>query len=146
MRCWDVPVWFQMLTSFQAMKLYAVVVILGVVATSLSSAIPKEKKAHERVKEKVSMEETYRILLIKRTLPNRRALLDIYIYIYARYFLMILNRISLLNCPQISVTGLYWWLVNIDSWSGNGLVPSNKKPVPEPMFTQIYRPQCVTLK
>ena len=64
-----------MLTSFQAMKLYAVVVILGVVATSLSSAIPKEKKAHERVKEKVSIEETYRIL-IKRTLPNRRAFMD----------------------------------------------------------------------
>ena len=38
----------------------------------------------------------------------------------------------------------YLWLVNIGS--GNGLVPSGNKPLPEPMLTQIYvvsRPQWV---
>ena len=34
------------------------------------------------------------------------------------------------------VTGSYWWQVNIGS--GNGLVPSGNKPLPEPMLTQIY--------
>ena len=37
---------------------------------------------------------------------------------------------------QISVTGNNCWLVNIGS--GNGLVPSGNKPLPEPMLTQIY--------
>ena len=32
-------------------------------------------------------------------------------------------------------TGLHWWSVNIDS--GNGLVPSGNKPLPEPMLTKI---------
>ena len=31
--------------------------------------------------------------------------------------------------------GLHWWSVNIGS--GNGLVPSGNKPLPEPMLTQI---------
>ena len=39
------------------------------------------------------------------------------------------------NYPLINVTGLYWWWVNIGS--GNGLVPSGNKPLPEPMLTQI---------
>ena len=39
------------------------------------------------------------------------------------------------NCPNMNVTGLHWWSVNIDS--GNGLVPSGNKPLPEPMLTQI---------
>ena len=32
-------------------------------------------------------------------------------------------------------TGLHWWSINIGS--GNGLVPSGNKPLPEPMLTQI---------
>ena len=35
----------------------------------------------------------------------------------------------------MNVTGLHWQLVNIGS--GNGLVPSGNKPLPEPMMTQI---------
>ena len=41
----------------------------------------------------------------------------------------------------------HWWKVN--AGSGNGLVSSGNKPLPEPMLTQIYRPygvfgpQCV---
>ena len=45
---------------------------------------------------------------------------------------------------SVIVTGLPWWWVNIGS--GNGLVPSENKPLPEPMLTQIYgitRPQWV---
>ena len=37
----------------------------------------------------------------------------------------------------MNVTGLHWWSVNIGS--GNGLVPSGTKPLPEPMLTQISR-------
>ena len=39
------------------------------------------------------------------------------------------------NCSQMNVAGTHWWLVNIDS--GNGLVLSGNKPLPEPMLTQI---------
>ena len=39
------------------------------------------------------------------------------------------------NCPQVIVTGPHWWKVNIGS--GNGLVPSGNKPLPEPMLTQF---------
>ena len=38
-------------------------------------------------------------------------------------------------CSQMNVTGPYWWWVNIGS--GNGLVPSANKPLPEPMLTRI---------
>ena len=34
------------------------------------------------------------------------------------------------------MAGLHWWSVNIGS--GNGLVPSGNKPLPEPMLTQIF--------
>ena len=37
---------------------------------------------------------------------------------------------------QVIVTGPYWWKVKTDS--GNALVPSGNKPLPEPMLTQIY--------
>ena len=53
------------------------------------------------------------------------------------------------NYPQMNVTGPFWWLVNIGS--GNGLVLSGNKPLPEPMLTQIYvtigitRPQWVKI-
>ena len=40
-----------------------------------------------------------------------------------------------INCPDMNVIGLHWWSVNIGS--GNGLVPSGNKPLPEPMLTQI---------
>ena len=39
------------------------------------------------------------------------------------------------NSPNVDVTGLHSWSVNIGS--GNGLVPSGNKPLPEPMLTQI---------
>ena len=39
------------------------------------------------------------------------------------------------NCPHMDATGPYWWWVNIGS--GNGLVPSGNKPLPEPMLTQF---------
>ena len=44
-------------------------------------------------------------------------------------------RHLLWNCPNMNVTGLHWWSVNIGS--GDGLVPSGNKPLPEPMLTQI---------
>ena len=37
--------------------------------------------------------------------------------------------------PNINVSWLHWWSFNIGS--GNGLVPSGNKPLPEPMLTQI---------
>ena len=40
-----------------------------------------------------------------------------------------------ISCPDMNVIGLHWWPVNIGS--GNGLVPSGNKPLPEPMLTQI---------
>ena len=45
-----------------------------------------------------------------------------------------LLRHHLWNCSNMNVTRLHWW-VNIGS--GNGLVPSGNKPLPEPMLTQI---------
>ena len=44
-------------------------------------------------------------------------------------------RHLLWNCPNMNVSGPHWWSVNIGS--GNGLVPSGNKPLPEPMLTQI---------
>ena len=38
-------------------------------------------------------------------------------------------RCRLWNCPQMNTTGFYWWWVNVGS--GNGLVPSGIKPLPE---------------
>ena len=39
------------------------------------------------------------------------------------------------NRPNMNVIGLHWWSVKIGS--GNGLVSSGNKPLPEPMLTQI---------
>ena len=39
-------------------------------------------------------------------------------------------------CSQMNATEPHWWKINIGS--GNGLVPSGNKPLPEPMLTQIY--------
>ena len=47
---------------------------------------------------------------------------------YLKYFLW--------NCYQVYATTPRWSLVNIGS--GNGLVPSGNKPLPELMLTQIY--------
>ena len=44
-------------------------------------------------------------------------------------------RHLLWNCPDMNVTELHWWSLNIGS--GNGLVPPGNKPLPEPMLTQI---------
>ena len=43
---------------------------------------------------------------------------------------------TLWNCPQMNGTRPYWWWVNIGS--GNGLVLSGTKPLPDPMLTQFY--------
>ena len=40
------------------------------------------------------------------------------------------------NCLQLNATRPHWWLVN--TGSGDGLVPSGNKPLPETMLTQIY--------
>ena len=40
------------------------------------------------------------------------------------------------NCYQVSATRPHWSLINIGS--GNGLVSSGNKPLPEPILTQIY--------
>ena len=39
------------------------------------------------------------------------------------------------NCPQANTAGLHWWEVNTDS--GNGLVPLGSKPLPESVLTKI---------
>ena len=40
------------------------------------------------------------------------------------------------KCPHLNANRRYWWEVNIGS--GNGLVPSGTKPLPEPMLAHIY--------
>ena len=40
------------------------------------------------------------------------------------------------NCPQMNNNGPYWCYVN--SGSGNGLVPSDNKPLPEPILIQNH--------
>ena len=44
-------------------------------------------------------------------------------------------RYLLWNRPQMNSTRPYWWLVNIGS--GNGVVPSGTKPLPEKNLTEI---------
>ena len=44
-------------------------------------------------------------------------------------------RHLLWNCPNMIVIGLHWWSVNIGS--GNSLVSSGNKPLPEPMLPHI---------
>ena len=46
------------------------------------------------------------------------------------------------NCSQVNATEHFWWWFNIGS--GDGLVPSGKKPLPEPMLIQIYVAVSVT--
>ena len=40
--------------------------------------------------------------------------------------ILVIDGWGIWNCPNVNVTGLHWWSVNIDS--GNGLVPSGNKP------------------
>ena len=64
-------------------------------------------------------------------------------------FKLIIQNSKLGTCCEIAfifnnATGPHLWDVNIGS--GNGLLPSGNKPLPEPMLTQIYvvtRPQWV---
>ena len=42
----------------------------------------------------------------------------------------------LLTWPHLNATRPQWWLVNIGS--GNGLLSSGNKPLPDPKVTQIY--------
>ena len=59
-----------------------------------------------------------------------------YMYVIVKWILVIDGWG--ISCEiALNVTGLYWWSVNIGS--GNGLVPSGNKPLPEPMLTQICR-------
>ena len=51
---------------------------------------------------------------------------------FSHWWLMYL----LWNCRRVIVTGPHWWYVDIGS--GNGLVLSGNKPLPEQMLTQIY--------
>ena len=56
-------------------------------------------------------------------------------YVVFKWILVIADwGISCENCTNMNVTGLHWWSFNIGS--GNGLVPSGNKPLPEPMLTQ----------
>ena len=55
-------------------------------------------------------------------------------YVILKQILVILRH-GLWNCPNVNITGIYWWPVIIGS--GNGLVPSGNKPLPEPMLTYI---------
>ena len=43
------------------------------------------------------------------------------------------------NCSQVNATNTFSWLVlQVNICSGNGLVPSDKKPLPEPMLIRIH--------
>ena len=50
-----------------------------------------------------------------------------------KLIVVILDQYFMWNCPQMHVTGVYSWFINIGS--GNGLVPSGNKPLTEPMLS-----------
>ena len=57
------------------------------------------------------------------------------------YFLQYIVMIAVLCisseiAPQVNTTGLHSWQVNIGS--GNGLVPSGSKSLPDPLLTKFY--------
>ena len=66
---------------------------------------------------------------------NFRFVIFIRILVIAGWGIYCWLRNLLWNCPNINVTGLNWWSVNISS--GNGLVPSGNKPLPELMMTML---------
>ena len=78
------------------------------------------------------------LLLTHWSLGDLNEILDIKLHIcnFQTDFSYRWLRHLLWNCPHMNVNGLHWWLVNISS--GNGLVPSSNKPLPEPMLTQIF--------
>ena len=42
------------------------------------------------------------------------------------------------NCPYMNETGLHWWISVLNIRPANGFVLSDKKPLFEPILTQIY--------
>ena len=52
-----------------------------------------------------------------------------------QFSILFLWRVSAVLLMLIPSGESYWWWINISS--GNGLVPSGNKPLPEPMLTQI---------
>ena len=87
----------------------------------------------------VFVNETITWQLTSNSLAPREILMKFYIFNFQTDFSDWWLRHLLWNCPNMNVTGLHWWSVNIGS--GNGLVLSGNKPLPEPMLTQI----CVTI-
>ena len=55
---------------------------------------------------------------------------------FRAYFSDWWQRYRFWNCPQMNITGPFWWWVNIGS--GIGLVPSGNQPLPESMLTKIF--------
>ena len=47
---------------------------------------------------------------------------------------------SVWNCSPLNATEPHWWYVM--TGSGNGLMPSGSKPLPEPLLTKIYVALC----
>ena len=43
---------------------------------------------------------------------------------------------------EIALRWMPQYLTDVNIGSGNGLVPSGNKPLPEPMLTQIYVVKC----
>ena len=78
---------------------------------------------------------TWRYVLINPLAPGKFEWNFRYV-IFKRLFSDWWLRYLLRNYSNMHVTGLHWWSVNMGS--GNGLVPSGNKPLPEPMLTQIY--------
>ena len=60
---------------------------------------------------------------------------EIFISLIFKQILVINNWEPLWNCPQVIFNQPHWWSVN--TGSGNGLVPSGNKPLPETRLTQI---------
>ena len=77
------------------------------------------------------MDIGYRILIIDLLSATLRLIGPWEIWIFSDWWL----RHLLWNCPDMNVTRPHWWSVNIGS--GDGLVPSGKKPLPESMLTEI---------
>ena len=62
--------------------------------------------------------------------------------IFKQILLINVISISLWICAQVKAKGLHWWSVN--TGSGNGLVPSGSKPLPEAMLPRPMLPYDVT--
>ena len=71
------------------------------------------------------------VVLTHWSLGDFNEILDEY---FSSQLQWLMAELPLWNCPQKNVTRPYQ--VNIGS--GNGLVPSGNKPLPEPMLTKVY--------